>query len=104
VASFEVLKRAGESAVELPNGRQVRFWGRLEGAELFLRSRIDGDRLEGKKIKDMFNSRKVDLFDRDRAVVILENGRIIWVEYLSEDVRDIEMVPMCKTKRCGNSE
>jgi tRNA(Ile)-lysidine synthase len=82
VQEFEVVKKSGESEITLPNGRHVRFSGDMVDREILLRSRIDGDRFEGRKVKDMFHSRKIDLFDRDRAVVIVEDGKIVWVEYV----------------------
>jgi tRNA(Ile)-lysidine synthase len=47
-----------------------------------VRSRQNGDRYRGKKLKDLFEQRKLDLYERDRAMVAVAMGEIIWVEHI----------------------
>jgi tRNA(Ile)-lysidine synthase len=53
---------------------------------LILRNKEDGDRFKpigmkgrSKKIKDFFTDIKLNKFDKDRALVLLSNGKVIWI-------------------------
>ncbi|MDR2885035.1 MAG: tRNA lysidine(34) synthetase TilS [Deferribacteraceae bacterium] len=80
VAPFKIAKGAGVRKITLPNGRVVELNDELTAKELIIRSRADGDRLGKHKLKDLFNDKTIDLFDRDRAIVAEEDGTLVWVE------------------------
>ncbi|MDT3693636.1 MAG: tRNA lysidine(34) synthetase TilS, partial [Mucispirillum sp.] len=50
-----------------------------------IRNRNKGDKLGRKKLKDLFIDKQIELFERDRAVIIEENNVIIWAEYISKN-------------------
>ena len=64
---------------------QIEFFNELKDKQLVIRNRRNGDRLGNKKIKDLFINKQIELFERDRAVIIEENGIIIWVEHISKN-------------------
>lgn len=64
---------------------QIDFLNELKDKQFVIRNRRNGDRLGNKKIKDLFINKQIELFERDRAVIIEENGIIIWVEYISKN-------------------
>ncbi len=63
----------------------IEFLNDLIDKELIIRNRVDGDKFGKKKLKDLFIDKQVELFDRDRAVIIEEDGVIIWAEYISKN-------------------
>ncbi len=52
---------------------------------LIIRNRNKGDKLGRKKLKDLFIDKQIELFERDRAVIIEEDSVIIWAEYISKN-------------------
>lgn len=71
---------------------KARFSGEYSGMALILRNRLDGDRFRGKKLKDLFIDAGLDIFQRDRAVIV-ENlrGEIVWVEGISKNGEGISV-------------
>lgn len=63
----------------------IEFINELKEKNLIIRNRRNGDKLGGKKLKDLFIDKHIELFERDRAVVIEEDGIIIWVEYITKN-------------------
>ena len=65
----------------------VEFSKDFANKSLVLRNRIKGDKLNNKKVKDLFINKHIELFHRDRAVIIEDcsNGKIIWVEYITNN-------------------
>ena len=63
----------------------IEFSGVYLNKELTIRNRRKGDKLKNKKLKDIFIDKHIELFDRDRAVVIEDNGLIIWVENITKN-------------------
>lgn len=61
------------------------FGGKWAEKELTVRNRMAGDRFMGKKLKDVFIDRKLDLYTRDTSVIIIDNNDIVWVENISHD-------------------
>ena len=86
VAPFEIFKPAGADRVVVPQtGKELRFTGKWKEKELLIRNRRVGDRIKMKKVKDVFIDRKLDLYTRDTALIILEKNVIVWVENISHD-------------------
>ncbi len=82
VGKFKVVKPSGDTAAHISGGRTVRLPVELAEKECTIRSRTDGDRFNGSKLKDLFSDRKIELFYRDSAVIIEHEDKIIWVQYL----------------------
>lgn len=57
----------------------------LKDKDLIIRNRNKGDKLGRKKLKDLFIDKQIELFERDRAVIIEEDSVIIWAEYISKN-------------------
>ncbi|MGE4265988.1 MAG: tRNA lysidine(34) synthetase TilS [Deferribacterales bacterium] len=86
VAPFEIHKPAGADRVVVPQtGKELRFADKWKEKELLIRNRRVGDRIKMKKVKDVFIDRKLDLYTRDTALIILEKNVIVWVENISHD-------------------
>lgn len=86
VAHFCVFKESGQNTLKLPFiNRTVMFGGKWAEKELTVRNRMAGDRFMGKKLKDVFIDRKLDLYTRDTSVIIIDNNDIVWVENISHD-------------------
>lgn len=64
---------------------QIEFFNELKDKNLIIRNRNKGDKLGRKKLKDLFIDKQIELFERDRAVIIEENNVIIWAEYISKN-------------------
>lgn len=80
---FYVEKDIGTDTISLL-GAEVRFYGDYISKSLIVRNRQKGDRVGVKKLKDIFIDMKIDMFMRDRAIIIeTHNGDIIWVEGVS---------------------
>lgn len=75
----EVLKPAGEAEITV-RGKRLIVSGELVQKELTLRTRRNGDRIGNRKLKDIFIDSKTELFDRDTALLLEQDGKIIWVE------------------------
>ncbi len=86
IAHFEITKPAGQDTVNITHlGRTLRLFGDWAEKELTVRNRRVGDRLGNKKLKDVFIDKKLDLYTRDTALIILEKNSIVWVENISHD-------------------
>lgn len=49
-----------------------------------IRNRCKGDKLfNGKKLKDIYNNKKIDLYNRDVSIVIANGSTVLWSECLS---------------------
>ena len=64
---------------------QIEFFNELKDKTIIIRNRNKGDKFGRKKLKDLFIDKQVELFERDRAVIIEENNVIIWAEYISKN-------------------
>ena len=65
-----------------------RFSGDIE-----IRNWIEGDRLtDGRKIKDLFNSKKVPTFVRKLMPLVVFDNRIIFAPYLYEDKKTLKSI------------
>lgn len=64
---------------------QIEFFNELKDKNLIIRNRNKGDKLGRKKLKDLFIDKQIELFERDRAVIVEENNVIIWAEYISKN-------------------
>jgi tRNA(Ile)-lysidine synthase len=85
-AKFEKVKPAGVTETDIPHlGKTLKFKGKWADAELTVRNRRLGDRLDGKKLKDILIDKKLDLFIRDTLLIILYDNCIVWVENISDD-------------------
>ncbi|UOD33989.1 tRNA lysidine(34) synthetase TilS [Deferribacteraceae bacterium V6Fe1] len=85
LCGFRYNKSPGESRVFISEiGKNIEFSGELTHMELTVRNRLPGDRLKGKKVKDLFIDKKVDLFLRDISCVVESCGKIIYVENITE--------------------
>lgn len=84
VQNYVYQKHAGLSVCKTDDF-QIEFSDDLKSKALTIRNRVNGDKFGKKKLKDLFIDKHIELFERDRAVVIEENGIIIWVEYISNN-------------------
>ncbi len=56
-----------------------------------IRLRQKGDKLiNGKKLKDIYIDKKIDLFNRDRAIVVTQKSIVFWSEILDINREFIE--------------
>lgn len=91
IRSFQVYKEVGVSSLEIEKlGKKIAFLNHMADKNLLVRNRKKGDRIKGKKLKDIFIDKKIDLFIRDTAIVVEENGEIVFVEGVLED-KDIKI-------------
>jgi tRNA(Ile)-lysidine synthase len=60
--------------------------------KLKIRFRKKGDVYKGKKLKDIFIDKKIDLFIRDISLVVENEDEIIWVENISESNENIKVL------------
>lgn len=84
VAPFYVEKKEFEEELIL-DGLKIFFKDRYREQSLIVRSRQPGDRFKNKKLKDVFIDKGIELCNRDRAVIVEHNGKIIWVEHISSN-------------------
>lgn len=83
---FQVVKKEGDTLLEIEFlGKKIFFNEELESKKLLVRNRRAGDKFKGKKLKDIFIDKKIELFIRDVSVLVEDEGDIIWVEHLSPD-------------------
>ena len=83
-ADYMYNKPAGVSSFKT-NDIQIEFLNELKDKDLIIRNRNKGDKLGRKKLKDLFIDKQIELFERDRAVIIEEDNVIIWAEYISKN-------------------
>jgi tRNA(Ile)-lysidine synthase len=57
----------------------------LTNKSVSVRNRRDGDKFMGKKLKKLLSDKKLSLYERDRAILVEENGKIAWVEHISHN-------------------
>lgn len=84
VSDYFYNKSAG-AALFKTDEFQIEFFNELKDKNLIIRNRNKGDKLGRKKLKDLFIDKQIELFERDRAVIIEENNVIIWAEYISKN-------------------
>lgn len=84
VGDYLYNKPAGVSLFKT-NNFQIEFLNELKDKDLIIRNRNKGDKLGRKKLKDLFIDKQIELFERDRAVIIEEYNVIIWAEYISKN-------------------
>jgi len=86
VDKFEITKQKGVSKVYIANlDKELDMGDKWADKELIVRNRRVGDRFNGKKLKDIFIDKKLDLFVRDTSLIILYENSIVWVENISDD-------------------
>lgn len=84
VSDYFYNKPAGASLFKTDEF-QIEFFNELKDKNLIIRNRNKGDKLGRKKLKDLFIDKQIELFERDRAVIVEENNVIIWAEYISKN-------------------
>ena len=84
ISDFRYNKPAGISLIET-NDFKIEFLNELKDKTLIIRNRNKGEKLTRKKLKDLFIDKQIELFERDRAVIIEEDNIIIWSEYISKN-------------------
>jgi len=84
VSDYFYNKSAG-AALFKTDEFQIEFFNELKDKNLIIRNRNKGDKLGRKKLKDLFIDKQIELFERDRAVIVEENNVIIWAEYISKN-------------------
>ncbi|MCD8566927.1 MAG: tRNA lysidine(34) synthetase TilS [Geovibrio sp.] len=89
IKPVSAVKQAGERELTA-GGRVLEFSGALIDAEITVRTRRNGDRIGGRKLKDIFINSKTELFDRDRALIAEKDGKIIWAERVFQN-QDISL-------------
>jgi tRNA(Ile)-lysidine synthase len=83
---FNVYKQENSEVVEIKHlNKRVYFDRSLKNKTLILRNRKTGDRFLGKKLKDLFIDKKIDLFKRDTSVIVEDSRNILWVEHLCDN-------------------
>lgn len=95
VEGYKFVKKITDDIVILSKMcKYIKFDGWYKDKELIIRNRREGDRLKGKKLKDIMIDKKIDLFERDRLVVVEYNNEIVWVERIFEDDKNIQIYEM----------
>ncbi|MCX8084932.1 MAG: tRNA lysidine(34) synthetase TilS [Calditerrivibrio sp.] len=95
IEDYNFFKKETVDIVFLPKlCKYIKFSGDLKQSSLIVRNRRTGDRVAGKKLKDILIDKKIDLFDRDRLVVVEKEGNIIWVESVYEGNEEIKIYSM----------
>ncbi|MCB4204513.1 tRNA lysidine(34) synthetase TilS [Deferribacterales bacterium Es71-Z0220] len=85
LGGFKYNKSSGVSNIFISEiGKHIEFSGEFVQKELTVRNRLPGDRFKGKKVKDLFIDKKIDLFLRDISCVVESCGKIIYVENITE--------------------
>lgn len=84
ICNFFYNKPAGIFLIKT-NDFQIEFLNELKDKTLIIRNRNRGDKLGRKKLKDLFIDKQIELFERDRAVIIEDDNIIIWSEYISNN-------------------
>lgn len=83
---FQSIKKNEEKSVEVDFlGKKLYFDDTLAERTLIVRNRAPGDRFKGKKLKDIFIDKKIELFIRDTSLLVEHEKDIIWVEHLSSE-------------------
>ena len=83
---FNIYKEENNKTVEISHLKKIiHFDDYLKYKRLTLRNRRAGDRFFGKKLKDLFINKKLDLFDRDTSIIVEDHGSILWVEHVCEN-------------------
>jgi tRNA(Ile)-lysidine synthase len=91
---FEYIKEKDEDSLEIREiNKIILFSGELVKERLVVRSRRHGDRFLGKKLKDLFIDKKIELFLRDTSCIVESFGKIIYVEMVSEN-KNIKIQPL----------
>lgn len=93
ISDFNIYKKENSKIVDINHLNKVIYFDNyLKNKKLLLRNRRAGDRFSGKKLKDLFINKKLDLFDRDTSIVVEDDGNILWVEHLSDNNESIKVV------------
>lgn len=83
---FNIYKEKNDKTVEISHLKKtIHFDEYLKDKRLTLRNRRRGDRFFGKKLKDLFINKKIDLFDRDTSIIVEDHDNILWVEHICEN-------------------
>jgi tRNA(Ile)-lysidine synthase len=93
VKPFSYIKASGVLTLSIPDRKITAvFPKKLCDRRLVVRSRADGDRFRGKKLKKLFSDIKLPLILRDRAVVVAEDGGdILWAEHIGSRGEDYDI-------------
>jgi tRNA(Ile)-lysidine synthase len=95
---FYYIKERGETSVFIDTlQKTVVFSGNLINEKLVIRNRRKGDTFGGKKIKDIYINKKVDLLLRDTAILVENDTSIIWAEHISKQ-QYINIASKCKNE------
>jgi len=85
IKNYEIVKKSGDDIVFLPKlCKYIKFGSFYRDKFVVVRNRRNGDRIGSDKVKDMMIDRKIDLFERDRAIIVECDNRIVWAEYIYE--------------------
>lgn len=92
INEYKIIKNSTDDIVILPKlCKYIKFNGCYKDRLLTIRNRRHGDRIGKKKVKDMMIDMKLDLYERDLAIVIADEDRIVWVEYVYEKDKNIQI-------------
>lgn len=92
INEYKIIKNATDDIVILPKlCKYIKFDGYYKDKLLTIRNRRYGDRIGKKKVKDMMIDMKLDLYERDLAPVITVDEEIVWVEYVYEKDKNIQI-------------
>lgn len=92
IESFEVCKKDGVTDIAIEKlGKKIHFLNSMVDKKLIVRNRRKGDKIKGKKLKDIFIDKKIDLFIRDTAIVVDDSSEIVFVEGI-KDHKDIKVI------------
>jgi tRNA(Ile)-lysidine synthase len=94
IANFEICKEVNCDTVNIDHLNKIIFFDDyLIREKLLLRNRKSGDRFFGKKVKDLFINKKIDLFERDTSIIVQDaSGNILWVENICDNTKNIKLV------------
>ncbi|MDY6821591.1 MAG: tRNA lysidine(34) synthetase TilS [Deferribacterota bacterium] len=86
IKAFKIIKGKGSDCIKIEHLRKIVFFDDTLSKEvLSIRNRKKGDRLNRKKLKDIFIDKKIDLFKRDTSIIVERNNNIVYVEHIYKD-------------------
>ncbi|GHU85894.1 hypothetical protein AGMMS49941_06500 [Deferribacterales bacterium] len=92
VAPFSIAC-SGAGLFTIDDQRKVILGRRLaNGGDIVVRSRRDGDKLGANKLKTLFERKHLDIYERDRAILVESAGTLVWVQYISVANNDVEVI------------
>jgi len=84
IEDLDIVKEVGVNSV-IYKDKIVNFKGDLINSKLYITKRYRGDKIRGKKMKDILIDKKITLKNRDRLIVVRDSKTIYFVEQVLEN-------------------